>query len=133
MMSRVGFVLLLVSAATTTVANLLLRAGLDRAGGFSLGGPITTLLSFMRLLAEPYFAAGFVLYFLAGLMVWFRVIGHEPLSTAYPIMVGLVFVMVSAGAVPLFPEPMSVRKMIGLVMILVGIVIASTSGSAQIQ
>jgi multidrug transporter EmrE-like cation transporter len=128
-MSHFGLVLLLVSAATTTVANLLLRAGLDRAGGFNLGGLTTTLLSFMRLLAEPYFAVGFVLYFLAAL-VWFRVISHELLSTAYPIMVGLVFVMVSAGAVLLFREPMSVRKMIGLVVILVGIVIASTSGSA---
>jgi hypothetical protein len=41
-------------------------------------------------------------------------------------MVGLVFVMVSAGAVLLFREPMSVRKMIELVVI----IIASTSGSA---
>jgi multidrug transporter EmrE-like cation transporter len=131
-MSRLGLVLLLVSAAMTTVANLLLRAGLDRAGGFSPDGAVAALLGFIRLLAEPFFAGGFILYFLAAL-VWFRVVAYEPLSTAYPVMVGLVFVMVSFSAIFVFREPMSVQKLIGLLVILAGVAIASTSGSAQIR
>jgi multidrug transporter EmrE-like cation transporter len=131
-MSRLGLVFLLISAGMTTIANLLLRAGIDRAGGFKPDSVMAVLYGFARLLAEPLFAAGFTLYFVAAL-VWFRVVAYEPLSTAYPVMVGFVFVMVSLGAIVVFREPMSVRKAVGLLVILAGIVIASTSGAAQIR
>jgi multidrug transporter EmrE-like cation transporter len=48
-------------------------------------------------------------------------------------MVGFVFVLVSLGGNILFREPMSVRKAIGLAVILVGIAIASTANAAQIR
>ena len=129
-MSRAGLVYMVISAAMTTIANLLLRAGIDRAGGFRLEGVIAAGYEFVRLLLDPLFAAGFALYFFAAL-VWFRVIGGEPLSIAYPVMVGFVFVMVSLGAVVVFREPMSIPKAVGLVVILVGIAITSASGGAQ--
>lgn len=131
-MSRLGLVLLVISAGMTTAANLLLRAGIDRAGGFKPESAIAVVYGFIRLLLEPLFSAGFILYFLAAL-VWFRVVGYEPLSTAYPVLVGFVFVMVSLGAVVVFREPISVRKVIGLLVILAGIAIASTGGAAQIR
>jgi multidrug transporter EmrE-like cation transporter len=131
-MSSLGLLLLVVSAGVTTTANLLLRAGIDRAGGFKPDGALAVLYGFVRLLVEPVFAVGFILYFVAAL-VWFRVIANEPLSTAYPVMVGLIFVMVSLGAIIVFREPMSVRKVIGLLVILAGIAIASGSGAAQIR
>jgi multidrug transporter EmrE-like cation transporter len=131
-MSRPGLLFLVISAGMTTLANLLLRAGIDQAGGFKPDGPVAVVYGFGRLLLEPLFAVGFILYFLAAL-VWFRVVGYEPLSTAYPVMVGFVFVMVSLGAIIVFREPVSVRKAIGLAVILVGIAIASTTGSAQVR
>ena len=92
---------------------------------------IAAIVAFAKLLCEPLFAAGFVLYFVAAL-VWFRVIAYEPLSTAYPVMIGLTFVMVSVGAIFFFSEPVSIRKAMGLAVIVAGIVIASTTGAAQI-
>ena len=59
-------------------------------------------------------------------------IAYEPLSTAYPVMVGLIFVMVSIGAVFIFSEPVSIRKVIGLAVILAGIAIASTTGPVRV-
>jgi small multidrug resistance pump len=131
-MSRSGLLLLVISAGTTALANLLLRAGIDQVGGFKPDGTVAVVYGFGRLLLEPLFAVGFVLYFLAAL-VWFRVVGYEPLSIAYPVMVGFVFVMVSLGAIIVFREPMSVRKAIGLAVILIGIAIASTAGPAQVR
>lgn len=128
-MSRLGFLLLVISAGMSTVANLLLRAGLDRAGGFKPHNLLAAVLEFTKLLTEPLFGAGFVLLFLSAL-VWFRIITYEPLSTAYPLMIGLIFVMVNIGAVIVFRESMSVGKAIGLAVILLGIAIASTSGGA---
>jgi multidrug transporter EmrE-like cation transporter len=131
-MSRLGLLLLAASAVLTTIANLALRAGLDRAGGFRPDGLVTAVAEFARLLCEPLFAGGFFLYFVAAL-VWFRVMAYEPLSTAYPVMVGLIFVMVSIGAFFFFSEQVSIRKLIGLAVILAGIAIASTTGPAQVR
>jgi len=128
-MSRSGLLLLAVSAVLTTIANLALRGGLDRAGGFRPDHLIGAVAEFAKLLCEPLFAGGFVLYFVAAL-IWFRVMAYEPLSTAYPVMVGLIFVMVSIGAFVFFSEQVSVRKIVGLSVILAGIAIASTPGPA---
>jgi multidrug transporter EmrE-like cation transporter len=128
-MSATGFVLLLITAALTMAANLLLRKGIDAAGGFAFG--VTELLpALLRLFLQPLFALGFVTYFLAS-VVWFRVVATESLSLAYPILVSLTFALVTGGAVVLFSEPLSVRKLIGLAVILTGIGIISLEKGAK--
>ena len=105
-------------------ANLMLRSGIDAAGGFAFIGLWGTVSAIARLFVQPAFAAGFFVYFLAS-VVWFRIVATEPLSLAYPILVSLTFASVTAGAVLLFGEPLSVRKVAGLVVILVGILVIS--------
>jgi multidrug transporter EmrE-like cation transporter len=123
-MSATGFLLVLFAAALTMIANLMLRAGIDAAGGFALGGAIDVLRALIKLFVQPLFALGFATYFLAS-VVWFRVVASEPLSLAYPILVSLTFALVTAGAVFFFNEPLSVRKAAGLVVILAGIAIVT--------
>ena len=96
---------MVLSAALTMAANLLLRAGIDGAGGFAAGSPAEAIAALVRLFAQLRFVAGFALYFLAS-VVWFRVVATEPLSVAYPILVSCTFVLVTAGAVILFGEPL---------------------------
>ena len=123
-MSPTGLLLVIVTAALTMVANLLLRAGIDAAGGFSLGSLATTAASLLKLFMEPKFLVGFVLYFMAS-VVWFRVVATEPLSVAYPLLVSCTFTLVTAGAVVVFSERLSVRQVLGLVVILAGIALIS--------
>lgn len=123
-MSSLGFVLVLLTAVMTMGANLMLRAGIDAAGGFSPGGVFELLMTVLKLFLQPLFAIGFVAYFLAS-VVWFRVVATEPLSIAYPILVSLTFTLVTAGAVVFFHESLSVQKALGLTVILVGIAIIS--------
>lgn len=123
-MSSVGFVLVLLTAVMTMGANLMLRAGIDAAGGFAPGGAFELLVSVLKLFLQPLFTIGFVIYFLASI-VWFRVVATEPLSVAYPILVSLTFTMVTAGAVVFFHESLSVQKVLGLATILAGIAILS--------
>ena len=123
-MSGTGLLLVLLTAALTMAANLLLRAGIDGAGGFSLGGVTATLHALGRLFVEPRFLIGFVLYFLAS-VVWFRVVATEPLSLAYPILVSCTFTLVTAGAVVAFREPLTLRQIVGLAVILAGIALIS--------
>ena len=120
-MSRTGWILVLLSATLAVGANLLLRSGVERAGGLAAG--ITGLVNLAR---QPYFDLGLILYALATL-VWIRVLSVEPLSIAYPVLVSITFLLVTMGAMLLFRESLAWHKILGLVVILAGIFIVSRS------
>jgi multidrug transporter EmrE-like cation transporter len=69
---------------------------------------------------QPYLDIGMILY-AAAVLVWFKIISTQPLSIAYPIFVSLVFFLVTLGAIILFKESLSLVKIIGLAIVLVGI------------
>jgi multidrug transporter EmrE-like cation transporter len=120
-MTSIGWVLVLLSAGLQVAGTLLLRGGIDRAGGFgsSLAEVPTSLL---RLVSQPLFLIGFIFYGLAAL-VWFRVIATQPLSTAYPLLVSLTFIFVTLGAIVFYHESFSWLKAFGLGIILTGVLI----------
>ena len=119
-------ILIVMLAAFLTVAgNLLMREGVVRAGGLSLA--LSTLARELGHLArQPLFDLGVLLYGAASL-VWFRIVSTENLNSSYPLLVGLTFLFVTLGATLLFREPLSFRKMAGLVLILVGIMLVSSA------
>ena len=120
-----GIVLVVLAALMTVASNLMLRAGVIRAGGFSLG--LSTLLTdLLQLASQPLFVIGVTFYGIAAL-IWFRVISTESLSNSYPVLVGLTFLLVTLGAIVLFREPVSLIKILGLVLIFFGIVLISRS------
>jgi len=118
-MTLVGWVLVLLAAGFQVAATLLLRAGVDRAGGFA-ESIAEVPQGLLRLAGQPLFDFGFILYGVAAL-VWFRVLSTQPLSIAYPLLVSLTFVFVTLGAIFLFKETMTSYKIIGLIIILAGI------------
>ena len=123
-MSIFGLVLVVITAGLTMAANLMLRGGIDSAGGFAPQTAFGIVLAFIKLLEQPLFAFGFLLYFVASL-VWLRVIASEPLSVAYPVLVSLTFTLVTGGAMLFFHELLSLRKFAGLILILGGILLVS--------
>ena len=123
-MSSTGLLLILLTAGLTMAANLLLRAGIDAAGGFTFSGILALAQALARLFMQPLFALGFATY-VAASVVWFRVVATEPLSLAYPVLVSLAFTLVTGGAFFMFGESMSMRRIIGLGIILIGIAIIS--------
>ena len=110
-------VLVSVAAALQSCANLLLRGGLLRHGEFSLTAGHVFALS-----KEPIFVLGVLLYGISALF-WFRAISIADLTTAYPILVGLSFLLVGLGAVIFFHESVSLIKLVGMITILVGIAV----------
>ena len=71
-MSSLGYVLVLLAALMTMGANLMLRAGIDAAGGFAPRSVVDLAVAVVKLFLQPLFATGFVVYFLASI-IWFRV------------------------------------------------------------
>jgi len=122
-MSTQVLLLVLGSALLTACANLMMRHGLVLAGGVSIQNDgILGLV--LRLAKQWTFGLGLVAYALAA-VVWFRVLSVAEVSTGYPILVGLTFVMVSVGAVLWFRESISFLKVVGVAVILAGIVLVA--------
>lgn len=116
-----GALLVLLTAVMTAAANLLLRGGILKFGSFSLS--LSQMKSqIIGLGLQPMFMSGFTLYGAAA-VVWFSVLSIENISTSYPVLVGLTFVMVAAGGIFFFHEGFSWQKFSGMLLILNGVVI----------
>jgi multidrug transporter EmrE-like cation transporter len=123
-MSPRGIYLVTLAALTTVAANLLMRGSVLRSGGLKLSTE-TLVPQLFHLAAQPMFVAGAFLYGLSAI-IWFSVISTEPLSTAYPVLVSMTFVMVTAGSVLFFAERVSAAKGAGILIILAGIWIVAS-------
>jgi len=124
-MTSRGILLVVLAAFLTVVGNLLMREGVMRAGGLSLS--LSTLVQELgRLARQTLFDLGILLYGIASL-VWFRIVSTENLNSSYPLLVSLTFIFVTLGATLLFREPLSVQKVVGLGVILVGIVLVASA------
>jgi multidrug transporter EmrE-like cation transporter len=120
-MTGAGLFLVILSSLLTVSANLMMRGGVLRAGGFLLSAK-----SALSLCQQPLFVTGFILYGIAAL-IWFRVLSVANLSTSYPLLVSLTFVLVTLGAVFFFREPVSTQKIVGIAVIVAGIVLVASS------
>lgn len=117
-MSLQGLGLVVLSAILTSVANLLFRAAINETRNLSYSAIVS------RLLQWPSFYLGWACYGVAA-VIWFRVLKTEPLSSGYPILMGVSFIVVSTGAILLFSEQLSFMKIVGMIAILFGIVLVS--------
>ncbi|MGD9782168.1 MAG: SMR family transporter [Kiritimatiellia bacterium] len=118
-MKTTSLVYIAACAVLTALANLLLRHGLLKSGGLALGSG-SWLGGWAATLLQPAFLAGVVLYGLAA-VVWFYALSVTEVSTGYPLLVGLTFVLVNLGAVALFHESLNPPKLAGMAFILAGI------------
>ena len=122
-MNQRAFLLVGLAAILTATANLLLRVGVVRAGGFNL--ELDRMWSEARALAaQPLFLVGFVCYGLAA-VVWFSALSKANLSVAYPVLVGLTFVLVTVGSVAFLQEGLTWVGVMGMVLILAGVALVS--------
>jgi len=75
----------------------------------------------VKLLFDPFIFSGFVGAFLASLC-WMAAMTKFDISHAYPFM-SLAFVLVLILSVVLFREPLTLGKVLGLILICLGIVV----------
>ncbi len=122
-MTTLGIWLVILSAVLTAVANLMMRRGVLNIGHFRLSAAAMKTQIF-ALAHQPLFVVGFLLYGVAAL-IWFRVLASEPLSSSYPMLVSLTFLLVTVGAMLVFGEKVNALKVAGLFVLLVGILLVS--------
>jgi len=111
-----SFVLLFVTGLCMAVANLLMKHGISQNGGFEV-----SFLGLRKLVQQPAIVAGFLLSGFAAIM-WFRILSTQKVSTCYPLFVSLTYMLITLGAFYFFHETISVQKLVGLGIIVLGIV-----------
>jgi drug/metabolite transporter (DMT)-like permease len=122
-MTTLGVWLIILCAVCTAVANLMMRRGVLNIGHFQLSASAMKT-QILALAHQPLFVTGFLLYGVAA-FIWFRVLASEPLSSSYPMLVSLTFLLVTVGAMLVFGEKVNALKIAGLLVIFAGILLVS--------
>lgn len=111
--------LLLISVVCNTSANMLLKGGVEKLGGLTLS-KTNIAADLLRAATSPYIFAGLVLYGLSFIL-WLRVLSTNDLSRVYPIFVTFVFILTTLGSAKIFGEHISIQRIAGLAISIVGI------------
>ena len=123
-MSASGWPFVLAAVVLTAAAQLLLKAGAEKLAPMSPS--VSGAFSFaMRIAIEPHLLGGVACYFIS-MLLWIMALTRMEVSVAYP-MLSLGYVLTAIAAYFLFGEAVSVQRVLGIVIIIVGVVITARS------
>ncbi len=116
--------LLLLGVLLNAGAQLSLKAGVQRIENFDLS--VNNLLNLgLQVSMNPFIIAGIAAYVIS-VAVWLVVLSRLDVSIAYP-MVSLGYVVNAIAAYYLFEESVTVMRMSGIFVILIGVFIVARS------
>jgi len=119
-------VLLLVSCTIITpVGNLLLKWGMNQCGSIT-DTNLGVVQYYLGVLSKPQVLVGAVIYIISALL-WLAVLGMMDISAAYPIFVSGAFLIVTVAAILLFQEHVNLVRILGILVVLLGIFLVSQS------
>jgi len=107
------YVLLLLSMTMAVTGQLLFKRGLSSAT------LVPTIGSVLQTIFIPTVFLGFFIYGMSSI-VWLFVLQKLPLSVAYPSL-ALTYVIVVMASFVLFKEPLTVDKIVGVLLISIGV------------
>ena len=114
----VKVILVILVSATASLGNTLLKVGASRGRGEEL----LEVRHLPRTFLKPAIIGGIVAYGVSQLL-WITVLRVVDLSLAYPLQIGLNFVIIMFIAWSWFKEPVSAGKLLGVLLIFAGIVL----------
>lgn len=109
----------------TVYGQLVLKWRISGYGALPDAGMGEKVIFLLKLLLDPFIFSGFASAFVASLF-WMAAMTKFDVSYAYPFM-SLAFVFVFALSVFLFKEPVTMYKIAGLGLIVLGIYVSSRS------
>lgn len=115
--------MLLISVTFNVTANILLKKGVTAFGGIS-GNLASLIPELARAATTPYLWIGLTLYG-SSFLIWLRVLSFNDLSRAYPIFATIVFLLTTIGSIRFLNEDVSLTRIIGIAVMLVGIYIVA--------
>jgi drug/metabolite transporter (DMT)-like permease len=122
-MNLVNFLLILCNTCILVAGQFLWKYGMMKTA-FQLNP-----LSMIKLLFSPFIFSGLVLYG-AATILWLFILSRVPLSVAYPVQ-SIAYVLAVFGAYFIFHEPLSPTKIIGVILIILGVSLIGISANTQ--
>jgi multidrug transporter EmrE-like cation transporter len=99
---------------------LVIKYKIDAIGEVQLGSVKSFFNYFIELLKSPLIICGILSIFISA-FVWMTALSRLQISLAYPVAVGLNFLIVVTVALIFLKEHLSVEKVIGIVLIFISI------------
>ena len=118
----VVFLLIIVTVFLNTVAQLLLKAGMNRLGEFAFTAH-NLIESAMKVVINPFIILGLFLYVLS-VAFWLLVLSRADVSYAYP-MGSLAYILSAVAAYYCFGEQVTLARMVGICVIIAGVYLVS--------
>jgi multidrug transporter EmrE-like cation transporter len=123
-MNVVSFSLLMLGVFLNAMAQLLLKAGTNAVGHFEFNAGNIVPVG-MKLALEPHIMAGVACY-VVSLVVWIMGLSRVEVSIAYP-MLSVGYLLNAVAAWYLFGEAVSVTRLVGIGIIIIGVYIVARS------
>lgn len=123
-MNAVSFSLLMLGVFLNATAQLLLKAGTNAVGHFEFSAANLVPVG-MKLALEPHIMGG-VLCYVVSLVVWIMGLSRVEVSIAYP-MLSVGYALNAVAAWYLFGEALSMTRLAGIGVIIVGVYIVARS------
>jgi multidrug transporter EmrE-like cation transporter len=123
-MNVVSFSFLMLGVLLNATAQLLLKAGTNAVGQFEFSAGNIIPVG-MKLALEPHILGGLTCY-VVSVVVWILGLSRVEVSIAYP-MLSLGYVLNAAAAWYLFGEAVSLTRLAGIGVIIVGVYIVARS------
>lgn len=124
-MKMIPLLTIVASVLLSALSQILLKTGMVSNGvrrAIAEGDPLPIVAA---VATTPSILLGFMCFALSVLM-WLMVLARTPLSTAYPFVALGIALTVAAGVV-LFAEPLSIQKIAGVALIIIGIVTVASA------
>lgn len=123
-MNPTSFLLILTGVLLNAAAQLLLKAGTNAVGAFSFtAGNILPIG--LKIATQPPILGGLACY-AVSVVIWIMALSRVEVSIAYP-MLSIGYVVNAVAAWYLFGENLSVSRLIGIGIIILGVYIVSRS------
>jgi len=123
-MTAVSFSLVLLGVLLNAIAQLLLKAGTNTIGHFEFS-VANALPVGMKVATQPYILGGIVCY-VVSVVVWILALSRVEVSVAYP-MLSIGYIVNAVAAYFLFGEAVSVQRLAGIGIIILGVYIVARS------
>lgn len=120
-----GYLYIFGTILFTVYGQIVLKWRISKYGELPGGGLFDKFIFLVKLLFDPLIFSGFASAFIASLF-WMAAMTKFDISYAYPFM-SLSFVLVFCLSVFLFQEPVTLYKVAGLGLIVLGIIVTSQS------
>lgn len=123
-MNAVMILLIVLEVICNVAAQMTMKIGMTRIGTFNFNGSNIIPIG-MQVLLSPWIMGGILIYVLS-LAIWLMILSRVEVSIAYP-LTSLGYVLNVVLAYIVLSEPLTLGRVLGVMVILVGVTLVARS------